>query len=70
MEGLNKLNIIADLIRGKQGYIIVELHWGDSRWYIECWINNKEQVLHDGYTEDLDKTLDEIIEKLGANTND
>lgn len=66
MEGLNKLNIIADLIRGKQGYIIVELHWGDSRWYIECWIENKSKVLHNGYAEDLDKTLDEIIEKLGG----
>jgi len=66
MEGLNKLNIITDLIRGKQGYIIVELHWGDSRWYIECWTDNKANVLHDGYAEDLDKTLDEIIEKLGG----
>lgn len=68
MEGLNKLNIIADLIRGKQGYIIVELHWGDKRWYVECWIENKSKVIHNGYTEDLDKTLDEIIEKLGGNT--
>lgn len=70
MEGLNKFNVIADLIPGKQGYFTAELHWCKNQWYIECWINNKEQILYDGFTENLNKTLDEIIEKLGANTND
>lgn len=66
MEGLNKLNTIADLLDGEKGYFTAELHWGDSRWYIECWIDNKEKVLYNDFAEDLDKTLDEIIEKLGG----
>lgn len=67
MKGLNKLNQIAELLDGKQGYFTAELHWCKNQWYVECWINNKEQILHDGYTEDLDKTLDEIIKELGGN---
>jgi hypothetical protein len=61
---VNKLKVIAELLNGKQGYFSVELYGPTNKWYVECWTDGKLNPIYNGYTEDLDVTLDEIIRKL------
>lgn len=67
MEGLNKLKTIADLLDGK-GIILVRSEESKRTWFVNCWWNVGEgfQIIHKTYTDNLEKELDFIIEKLGG----
>ena len=63
---MDKLKKIAELLDGKLGYFSAELHGNSGNWYVECWTDGKRNILHNGYSEDLEATIDEIITKLGG----
>ena len=69
MEGLNKLNTIADLLDGK-GIILVRNDEAKGTWYVHCWWNVGEdgfKDIHNTCTTNLELELDVIIKKLGGN---
>ena len=57
----SKLHQIATHLDSKS-YFSVE--YGNGRWYVECWTDGKLMVLHNGYADNLEETLNEIIRKL------
>jgi hypothetical protein len=68
MEGLNKLNTIADLLDGK-GIILVRNDEAKGTWYVHCWWSAGEygyRDIHNTFTKDLELELDVIIRKLGG----
>jgi hypothetical protein len=72
MNGLNKLNIIADLLDGK-GIILVRSDEVKGQWFVHCWRTVGEdgyKDIHRTYTTDPELELDVIIEKLGGNPNE
>jgi hypothetical protein len=64
--GLNKLNVIADLLDGK-GIILVRSDEVKHQWFVHCWLTVAEdgfRDIHKTYTTDLELELDVIIKKL------
>lgn len=79
MNGLNKLNTIADLLDGKGSILVRNAHNEPDKWFIHChwsWIPQVttqaleaemiRKEIFKGYVTDLEAALDEIILKLGG----
>mgnify|MGYP000908868775 CR=1 FL=1 len=58
---MDKIKKIALLLDGK-GTILVR-NESKMHWYIHCWMHDGLDV-HNTYTDDLDKGLDVVIQKL------
>lgn len=59
----SKLRQIAQHLDSKS-YFSVE--FSNGKWYIECWTDCKLRMIHNGFVDDLDNGLDDVIEKLGG----
>lgn len=79
MNGLNKLNTIADLLDGKGSILVRNTHKEPEKWFVHChwsWssldqseVSEDERikkVIFKEYVTDLEAALDEIIKKLGG----
>lgn len=59
-----KIGIITEFVDGEDGYLSIER--SEGKWYVECWIHKKKQMIYNEYaaSNDLDLTLGEVIRRL------